>query len=383
MSPERSAVAPVDYDLLCDVDWSFSDAATQGATHGIHPYPAKFIPQIPRTLIRALHPGDDSHVMDPFCGSGTTLVEAGLAGVPAVGIDLHPLACLMSKVKTTPLPAGLAAATRIVVSSARDAKPISNKIPRVDHWFRPEVQQALAALINTIDQHPDSSIRDAMRVALSSIIVRVSNQESDTRYAAIDNPLTAGDVFDAFERAAESTGKALHKTWAAPVRPPRVKVLNRDILAVTPDEIPGPVSLVVTSPPYPNAYEYWLYHKYRMYWLGMDPLFVREREIGARPNYFKRNPQTAEDFAVQMATVFDLLADVLVSGGHVCLQIGDSVIHGKTIDNADLVTRSAIPKGFRKVLHLHRSIPSHRKAFNPSHGRIREESILVFRREIS
>ena len=48
-----------------------------------------------------------------------------------------------------------------------------------------------------------------------------------------------------------------------------------------PSDIPRRVGLVITSPPYPNAYEYWLYHKYRMYWLGLDPIAVKKQEIGA------------------------------------------------------------------------------------------------------
>ena len=60
-------------------------------------------------------------------------------------------------------------------------------------------------------------------------------------------------------------------------------VLEADTLAVKATAIGQPVSLVITSPPYPNAYEYWLYHKYRMWWLGfLDPIAVKEREIGAR-----------------------------------------------------------------------------------------------------
>ena len=88
-------------EKLESIAWDFADAKTGLGPHAIHPYPAKFIPQIPRTLIKLFHPGDDSVILDPFCGSGTTLVEASDAGLPSIGIDLNPLASLLAKVKVT------------------------------------------------------------------------------------------------------------------------------------------------------------------------------------------------------------------------------------------------------------------------------------------
>jgi DNA modification methylase len=368
------------YDRLTEADWTFEGARTRGETHGIHPYPAKFIPQIPRALIAALHPRDGSAVMDPFCGSGTTLVEAAAEGLPAIGIDLHPLACLISKVKVTPI-SGLAGAADRVAARARASETSPPQFPALDHWFRPEVQRALAGLIQAIDLEPDADVRDALRVAFSSIVVRVSNQESDTRYAAIDKDVGIVDVRAQFLRAARNLDHALTATWPSLPGRPRVEIFNRDILDVQPDEITRRVSLVITSPPYPNAYEYWLYHKYRMYWLGMDPISVREREIGARPNYFKKNPHTAADFECQMGRVFALLARLVVPGGHACFQVGDSIIRGELIDNAALLRRAAAAHGFRPVTEMQRRIPSNRKAFNASHARIKVENLLIFRSE--
>lgn len=374
-------LAAVGYDepfvSMVDRDWTFEKADTREATHAVHPYPAKFIPQIPRALIEALHPGDDSAVLDPFCGSGTTLVEAGTIGVPAVGIDLHPLACLISKVKVTPLDCSLEdAAMAVLRRASTEAVP---EIPRIDHWFSPPVQKALASLVASIDREPRSDVRDALRVAFSSIVVRVSRQESDTRYAAIDKKIKRHDVDQQFLRAAKSLAKAVSTTWKDVARP-RIRVINKNILHATPDDIGARVSLVVTSPPYPNAYEYWLYHKYRMYWLGMDPLQVRENEIGARPHFFKKNPATADDFRIQMSAVFRLLRGVVISGGYACFQVGDSKIHGRVVDNAELLRLAAAPFGFTNIETIRREIPLTRKAFNPSHARIREERILVFRR---
>ena len=153
---------------------------------GIHPYPAKFVTELPRTLLNLLPLPHETAVLDPFCGSGTTLVESQRCGVPSVGVDLNPIACLMTRVKTSPLPSDFRQWARRVVSAARCAGEAAvPDIPRLDHWFKGQVQSALAALSTEISSTP-SAQHDALRLALSSIIVRVSNQESDTRYAAID-----------------------------------------------------------------------------------------------------------------------------------------------------------------------------------------------------
>jgi site-specific DNA-methyltransferase (cytosine-N4-specific) len=211
------------YARLQQIDWTFADARTRGQTHGIHPYPAKFIPQIPQAQITALHPGDGTAVMDPFCGSGTTLVEAALADIPAVGVDLHPLACLISKVKVTLLSRSLTAAAECALQRAHQTDNTPPTIPALDHWFRQDVQRALAALIRSIDAETDSDIRDALRVAFSSIVVRVSNQESDTRYAAIEKNVSAEDVWERFHAAAQTIERALTTTWGGFSRHPRQK----------------------------------------------------------------------------------------------------------------------------------------------------------------
>ena len=378
--PERVEEAP-EYSCLQGADWTFRDAFTQGETHGIHPYPAKFIPQIPRALIAALHRADDTAVLDPFCGSGTTLVEAVRSGIEAVGVDLHPLACLISKVKVTPLTCSLTRAAEGATERGTVPPAWAKRIPAIDHWFSTDVQYELGSLAGAIADEPDADVRDALRVALSSIVVRMSRQESDTRYAAIDNDVKAGDVSKAFLQAARKIEAALAATWNEKDALPRVSVINKDILAVSPRDIPCRVSLVVSSPPYPNAYEYWLYHKYRMYWLQMDPLAVREKEIGARPHYFKRTPQTPADFERQIRTVFHLLRSVVIGGGHACFQVGSSLIHGQLINNGDIFRRAAVSNGFAVATVLTREIPKKRKSFNLSHARINAEEILVFRRE--
>ena len=73
------------------------------ATHWIHWYPAKMFHRIPAEILASLTADDGLTVLDPFCGSGTVLLEAALRGHSAIGIDINPLARLISKVKTTRL----------------------------------------------------------------------------------------------------------------------------------------------------------------------------------------------------------------------------------------------------------------------------------------
>jgi site-specific DNA-methyltransferase (cytosine-N4-specific) len=86
-------------ERLRELDWSFNGAKTSYLTHGLHPYPAKFIPQIPNALIQELSSVGDT-VADIFCGSGTTLLEALQLKRNAIGIDANPLAALISRSKT-------------------------------------------------------------------------------------------------------------------------------------------------------------------------------------------------------------------------------------------------------------------------------------------
>lgn len=83
-------------------DWEYVDAETQNLTHNVHRYSGKFIPQIAARAIEILSKEGDT-ILDPYCGSGTTLLEAALLGRNSIGIDLSPLAALIAKVKTTPI----------------------------------------------------------------------------------------------------------------------------------------------------------------------------------------------------------------------------------------------------------------------------------------
>lgn len=383
---------------LAEIDWDFANVATNSLTHGIHPYPAKYIPQIPSALIQELS-APKERVADIFCGSGTTLVEALSLGRNAVGVDANPLACLISEVKTARLTSRDEQLLRDLVGRARalssevttgngalvaqQAGFISSATrpdsEALTFWFDPFVVEEIAEVLKWCNELPTKIGQKVGRVALSAIIVAVSKQDSDTRYTRREKNILPGETLNRFARSLERAVDAISGFNTTLDSSLKCDVYHANILE-KPDI--GTVDLVVCSPPYPNAFSYHLYHMTRMIWLGMDqPKFKRE-EIGSHRKYSNKglNGATAETFRQEMTTVFGWIATHLQTNRYACFVVGNSTIRGKTIDNAELISEAAFVNGFREVARLDRTMQETKKAFNPSHGRIKTEQILVLKK---
>jgi hypothetical protein len=161
---------------LHHVNFDFTDSKTGYLTHSLHPYPAKFIPQIPNALIQELSDEGDT-VADVFCGSGTTLVEALILNRNAVGFDANPLACLITKAKTTQFAPG---EKRFLLSLAGRADETADAIAKAGKtlfhpsgvftslawrpssealafWFEPFVIEELAEILSWCKTLPSES----------------------------------------------------------------------------------------------------------------------------------------------------------------------------------------------------------------------------------
>ena len=377
------------------IDWDFPDASTGYLTHGLHPYPAKFIPQIPNALIQELSSVGDT-ILDPFCGSGTTLVEALLLKRHAIGIDANPIACLITAAKTVRLDSSdveelrnleiqlpeiraLFASGQMSLFSPDPPVSIPTK-PDLDFWFDPLVVSELSHLKQLCQNLTGVNARVLAQASLSSIIVTVSKQDSDTRYVRRAKVVEPGETIKRFERALSAAiPRALE--FSDLVEPRfNSQVFNCDILE---PPTTGAVDLVVSSPPYPNAYSYHLYHRTRMLWLDMDTAGFKKREIGSHRKYSSRasNGAGPDTFREEMGAVLRWLGGVLRPGGYCCLLIGDSIIRGNLIANDQIITAAAASNGFRLDAQFKRTLRASRKSFNPIIGKIKEEHILILRNE--
>jgi len=382
---------------LTQLDWDFADANTGYLTHALHPYPAKFIPQIPNALIQELSSVGDT-VLDPFCGSGTTLVEALLLKRHAVGIDANPLACLIARAKTTRLTEnGLERLRQLETKATAFAQQqlqgnlplfpnlnfVSTPTSRptfegIDFWFDPHVIDELTILKSMCLAVESEAARQIALTAFSSIIVAVSRQDSDTRYVRREKNIQPGDTAQRFVRA---LGLAITRTAEfTELIEPRFtcRVIHANVLE---EPKMNHADLVVCSPPYPNAYSYHLYHRTRMLWLDMDQPTFKRVEIGSHRKYSKKSNGAANinTFHTELQQILTWLRGCLRPGGYACFVIGDSVLKGQVIRNDQLLTEIAAEASYRVEANLTRHLQDSKKSFNPSIGKIKNEHIVILR----
>lgn len=383
---------------LRELDWDFADAQTGYLTHSLHPYPAKFIPQIPNALIQELSSVGDT-VLDPFCGSGTTLVEALLLKRHAIGIDANPLACLIARAKTTRLqPEDLevlrslsARAEALAEQHSSGALPLfadagtsdgSARPPHFDgleFWFAPHVIKELSLAKALCLGIKYDSVRDVALTAFSSIVVAVSRQDSDTRYVRREKHLRPGDTLHRFARALASALNQVSDLTSAMESRFTCRVLHANVLD-TPEI--GPVDLVVCSPPYPNAYSYHLYHRTRMLWLEMDQPTFKQAEIGSHRKYSRKGNGAADaaTFRAELTRILNWLGGRLRPDGYASFVIGDSILKGTVVHNDQLLAEVAAECSYIVEANLTRRLSDNRKSFNPAIGRVKEEHIVILRK---
>ena len=356
--------------------------------HGFHSYPARLHPVTAARLIEHLSPVGGI-VADPFCGSGTVLVEARRLGRRAVGVDLNPLAVRLSRFKTVPFAkaerAELEAAAARVSEHAEErrieaAGPSRRYPPEERNAFEVHVLLELDGLAQGIKQEPAGPIRRALQLALSSIFSKVARAPGPE---APSKRLASGFTIRFFEGRVHELARELGEYEALlPERPPSVVVREadaRDLAALGLEN----VDVFISSPPYPGVLDYAEYHRTRLRWLGLDATKFEEHEMGARRRMQDFDFEgAAAAWEQDFTKVLGAMRGALAPSGHVALILADSLLGGRPYLADRVVERCAeraklslVAQGSQQRPHFHRQSA---KVFGP---RARYEHLFILRRK--
>jgi DNA modification methylase len=283
-------------------DWTFQGASTRELTHCYHDYPARMIPQVAGKLLDLF--GQQARLLfDPYCGSGTSLVEANLRGIDAIGTDLNPLAQLIAKAKTaTPALDQVEAYVRLFQQQIleeklhylRESQRIYG-IPRLEFWFKPEVVEKLLAVRRFIETIAEEGTRLFFQVAFSETVRESSNTRNDEfklyRYDEAElerfNPDVYGIMASKLSRNLEGYRKYRALLTRLP-RLPRTSVYDFNTVEGIPADVlpPQSVDIVITSPPYGDSgttVAYGQYSRLSAAWLGLpDPHKIDRKLMGGQ-----------------------------------------------------------------------------------------------------
>ena len=260
-------------------------------THGIHEYRGKFFPQLVPALMNIADLPSDAVVVDPMCGSGTTLVESRLSGRVSHGFDMNPLSVFISKAKCAALAidhGDLIASSRNLIRivegqhSDRASSYVFDSLGDGDQqylkrWFPQHVIEELDRIAFAIDQlQTNSAIKGLYKVAFSNILRKVSLQKNeDLRVRREEKRLLDGQATSLFVKEADRT-TSLVVAFLAERGKSDLGAYSvcegdaRDLIGIEPG-LEGKVDAVITSPPYATALPYLETDRLSLIYLGLLP----------------------------------------------------------------------------------------------------------------
>jgi len=376
--------------IKIDPSWAFSDKTrkeTSYLTHGYHRYPAKFIPQIVSRLVEKYTKGKDL-VVDPFGGCGTTLVESKVMCRPSIGVDINPVAVLITKAKKTPIEPTKIEKQFLKLKEKIDSFDEGTKIKvpeheRIDYWFKPEKKRKIAFLFSEISKIEDQDVRDFFYCGFSNILKNCSIWMQKSNKPTRDLKKKPADPFVAFPRQIKAMLRG-NANFFNLLQERKCLKTTCKVYCADARKIPAKsnsVSLIVTSPPYVTSYEYADLHQLTALWFeyAKDLGNFRKRFIGTsyhdkkelvlnskiaesiKEKLLKKHTKTAEEVATyfsEMNQVFEEMKRMLKKGRRACVVIGNTSLKGVEILNAEVFVEQFQNLGFKVDNIIKREIPS-------------------------
>ncbi len=377
-------------------DWTFSGAPTRSLTHCYHDYPARMIPQIAAKLLERFAP-QPARLFDPYCGTGTSLVEGLIRGHEVHGTDLNPLARLISRAKLTPIPlADLDAALTDLAAWLRAPIHTPQALPTgidLTFWFQPYAIEQLAHVQAWIAALDNASLRAFFEVAFSETVRACSNTRiGEFKLYRLPSHKLADhtpNVFATLRAKLARNRTGLISFLAALAKAPRQSSAAihafDSVQGIPPNLIaPESVQIVITSPPYGDSHTtvaYGQYSRLSAEWLGLPRAAQVDRHLmGGKqrkhlPNFnlptldaalqtiYAQQPKRALEVAAfydDLRASIQQVARSLARQGVACYVVGNRKVKGVLLPTDQAVQSFFEQVGFTHLATYYRTIPNKR-----------------------
>lgn len=374
-----------------DYSWNFERADTKYCTHGIFKYPAMMVaPIVKRLMDKYSAPG--CVILDPFCGSGSVLVEAVLHDCESYGIDINPLALLLAKVKTTPINSQLLIEEYQKFIEFRDKNPESIEIPsffHIDYWFKPNVIKNLAVIKAWLNEIEDEDVKDFFKISFAETVRTTSNTRNGEfkLYRLPKKKLDTynPNVFVEFGRVANHNIKKMRDLFRkCPPNPKKPHIFYEDTRTKT--SVPkNSVDLIITSPPYGDSkttVAYGQFSRLSLQWLGLSKkevtdidkislggIPIDDSEIKQRSHSLdlaidkiaKMNDKRIKDvlsFYTDLDRCFEEIDRITRAGSTFCIVVGNRTVKGVQMPTDEIISELLHHHGFEHEQTIIRKIPN-------------------------
>ena len=349
--------------------------SNQYLTHWFYPYKGKFHGQMVKALINFMGVGQDGLVLDPFVGSGTTLIECATLGIPSIGIDINPALCIVSQIKADSLSIIYPELQRELVK----IKPLSifqyfcGKPKEGKKWhlgFKEVNKDAKLLLAESWEQRfPDGFVKALPETWRNLLFLCYLHALSD--YTYLKSTSKAMPFEDFFIRDLKEYLDTLSGAYRV-LLDRHIQVQPPKVLFGTTLELPlssGSVDGIVTSPPYSIALDYIKNDQHLLDYLGIDTSELREQMVGLKG----RNEEKIRLYRVDMKRSLQEMGRVLKLGCYVAILLGDVVVGSYRTNFAKEILTWSKELGFSEAELIRRPILG-------GYARLRYEYIVLLRK---
>ncbi len=378
-----------------DNTWDFKTADTKQYTHCYHNYPAMMIPQIAHRLID-LYGKAANTLFDPYCGTGTSLVEASLMGINSIGTDLNPMARLIAQAKTTKIELQI---LDLYLKEFNDFLfSLSYGIPKepnivavhfnnIDFWFRKDIKDKLTNIKHFIDNIQNEPIKKFFWVAFSETI-RESSFTRNSEFKLYRMPEQQRekfrpDVFGMINSKLARNRIGLKSYNQKAKEGITANIYNFNSAENIKEIDKNSIDLVVTSPPYGDSrttVAYGQFSRLSNQWLGMERANQIDNQLlGGKKKNIQATRLDIIDTTIQEIAhkdekrakeIYSFYADysksianvanVIKPGGYACYVVGNRKVKD-TVLPTDEITKCLFQEhGFEYKNIFIRNIPNKR-----------------------